>query len=61
MSASLYKTGRDLAATVRPNRALAQAFEPDIPAKNRRQSLTIALLRQDFLSLMRILSKQNYP
>jgi hypothetical protein len=42
------KTGRNLKATVRPNGVAAQAFEPSIPAKNRRQSLTMALIPQSF-------------
>jgi hypothetical protein len=49
MSASLQENGlNNLAYTVRPNGVAAQAFEPDISAKNRRQGVTMALLPQYF-------------
>jgi len=51
MSASLQ--GVDLATTVRPNGSEAQAFEPDISAKNRRQNLTIALIRRQLFRHLR--------
>src|SRR5260221_7026236 len=55
MSAFLQRV--NLGTTVRPNGSEAQAFEPDISAKNRQQKLTIALIRHQLFGHDRTCAK----
>src|SRR5436190_8020436 len=57
MSASLQRV--DLGTTVRPNGSEAQAFEPDISTKNRRQKRTIALIRHQHFRYGRTVAKNG--
>src|SRR3979490_1043831 len=57
MSAFLQRV--DLGTTVRPNGSEAQAFEPDISAKNRQQKLTIALIRHQLFGHARTCAKNG--